>query len=352
MHSRSRIHVLYTGGTFGMAPDPAAPGRGLRPLLLDSLETAMSSIAAGFPSIDVTLQSFEQPLDSASIISADWLVIANHIVHNYDSFDGFVVIHGTDTLAYTASALSFLLDNLAKPVVLTGAQIPIFSHGSDAEENYKTAVQIAGYKAFDLPCIPEVVVAFGGKVLRGCRSRKTSAETLAAFESPNSADLGEASTMRGLKIFSEQLRPAPPEGAEFKPHLQLNPNILDIAIHPGLQPAHLKAMFEMPNVDGVVLRTYGAGTVPENEAFVQAIKTGLADGKPVIAVTQCIHGAVDFSTYASSAALVQAGVISGRDMTPEAALAKMMVMLGRYKGNVLRSMLEANCCGEFSEGQA
>jgi L-asparaginase len=346
----AKVYVLYTGGTFGMAPDYQTPGHPLRPMSLDNLRGALpaASVLAPGVEIDVTLESLDRLLDSSSMTPNDWVSIARKIEENYETHDGFIVIQGTDTLSYTASALSFMLENLAKPVVITGSQLPLPNARTDAKLNYGHALLIAGYKATDLPRIPEVIVVFADKVLRGCRTRKMSASAWTGFETPNAPPLGEIG--EHVRIYENQIRPAPPEGLRLQVNSVLDPDVLDVSLYPGLRPEHLQSILSLPSVKGVVFRTYGAGNAPEDPPFLEALKIGIEQGnKTVVNITQCPQGTVEMGLYAASMGLLDNGVISGLDMTPEAALTKLMVTLGTRIGEQVKLQMQINQRGEQSQ---
>ena len=343
----SRVYVLYTGGTFGMAPDPATPGHPLRAMELDRLAAALTdarNIPAG---VAVTLERFERLIDSSSMAPADWAGIAGRIAANYGAHDGFVVIQGTDTLAYTASALSFLFENLAKPVVVTGAMRPWTDRRGDAKRNYRNALAVAAHRASGLPPAPEVVVVFADKVLRGCRARKMHASALAAFDSPNCPPLGVIGS--DVKLFKRRLRPAPKAGKPLKVNGAPTDGVIDIALYPGMRADYLRAMLSLDGVKGAVLRTYGAGNAPEDAPFVEALRKGIAGDKVVVNVTQCPQGSVEMGLYAASVALIDNGVISGLDMTPEAALTKLMVTMGTRIGEQVKLQMQISQRGEQSQ---
>jgi len=282
------------------------------------------------------------------MLPSDWEGIAKRIERNYKEHDGFIVIQGTDTLAYTASALSFMLENLAKPVIVTGSQLPLNTELTDAKLNYGHALKIAGYKATDLPRIPEVIVVFADKVLRGCRTRKMSASAWTGFDSPNCPPLGEIG--EHVRIFESQIRPAPPSGLEFQLNAVLNPDVLDISLFPGLRAEHLEKILGLPNVKGVVLRTYGTGNAPEDTAFLSALENGIkTNDKVVVNITQCPQGMVEMGLYAASVGLIDNGVISGLDMTPEAALTKLMVTMGTRVGEQVKLQMQISQRGEQAQ---
>jgi L-asparaginase len=343
MTTLARVYVLYAGGTFGMAPDAATPGSPLRPLPLSRLRALLPDPVGLVPGVEVMLDGFADPIDSASATPDDWIAIARRLAKNYDAHDGFVVLHGTDTLAWTASALAFMLENLGKPVVVTGAQAPLSAPRSDARANYLRALQIAGWRATGLPAIPEVVVAFGSRLLRGCRARKVSAHARDAFASPNDAALGRFAAQSS--VAADRLLPAPAKTLKLRAKLERD--VLDLALHPALRPNDLRALASV-GARGIVLRTYGAGNAPESPEFLAALRE-LAEGRLVVAISQCAEGAVRFGRYASSLALSDMGVAPGHDMTPEAALTKLMFLLGEFSPSRARRDLSRNLRGELTE---
>ena len=344
----TKVYVLYTGGTFGMQPDLDTPGHPLRPMELEDLRKSLPEADELAPGAEVTLERFERLLDSSSMTPTDWINIARKIEDNYDDHDGFIVIQGTDTLSYTASALSFMLENLSKPVIVTGSQLPLPNARTDAKLNYGHALQIAAYKTTDLPRIPEVIVVFADKILRGCRTRKMSASSWTGFDTPNCPPLGEIG--EHVRIFESQIRPPPPVGLDLQVNSVLDPDVLDISLYPGLRPEHLKAILSLESVKGVVFRTYGTGNAPEDDAFLDALRTGIQRGaKTVVNITQCPQGAVEMGLYAASLGLLDNGVISGLDMTPEAALTKLMVTMGSRIGEQVKLQMQINQRGEQSQ---
>ncbi|MFZ1989438.1 MAG: asparaginase, partial [Alphaproteobacteria bacterium] len=344
----SKVYVLYTGGTFGMKPNENKPGAPLSPMELDELRKELPDASVLAPGVKITLDRFNRLLDSSAMTPDDWINIAKRIEQNYHEHDGFIVVQGTDTLAYTASALSFMLENLAKPVVVTGSQLPLTNPRTDAKLNYGHALQIAGYKTTDLPRIPEVIVVFADKILRGCRTRKMSASAWTGFDTPNCPPLGEIGER--LRIYESQIRPPPAPGVDFQVNAILNADVLDLSLFPGLKATHLKQILSLDNVKGVVLRTYGTGNAPDEPAFLDALREGITKAdKVVVNITQCPQGMVEMGLYETSLGLIDNGVISGLDMTPEAALAKLMVTMGTRVGGQVKLQMQISQRGEQSQ---
>lgn len=312
-----RVLVLHTGGTIGMRQGERgyepAPGN------LARLFGAMPELsAAELPALE--LLEFEPLLDSSDMVPADWLRVARAIESRYQEFDGFVVLHGTDTLAFTSSALSFLLEGLGKPVVVTGSQVPLGELRSDARENLINSLLLAGGDE-----LSEVCVCFGGRLLRGNRATKVSTGGFDAFDSPNELELARI----GVDI---EFRPAALRGRRagtLKVHQLLDVAVAAIRLFPGISARLLENLLRDP-VQGVVLETYGAGNAPSrNAALLAALREASDRGVVVVNITQCLRGRVDMDGYATGSALKRAGVVSGLDMTPEAALAKLIWLLGR-----------------------
>jgi L-asparaginase len=350
----SRIYVLYTGGTFGMKKATDIPGNPLIPMALGELKQMIPRSEKFVKNTYVHIDSFTptELLDSSSMTPDDWLKIASKIEDNYNDYDGFVIIQGTDTLSYTSSALSFMFENLAKPVVITGSQLPLLEERTDAKLNYGHALQVAASAASGLPHIPEVVVVFADRILRGCRTRKMSASSWTGFDTPNCPPLGEIG--EHVRIFENQIRPAPPTSRRFRVNKRLKSDVIDIGVFPGLRASTIKALFDAQQGEnelaGLILRTYGTGNAPEDAAFLHTLSQAINEqGKVVVNITQCPQGMVEMGLYAASVGLLDAGVISGLDMTPEAALTKMMVTLGTNVGDQVKLQMQIDQRGEQSQ---
>lgn len=331
-----RVYIAYTGGTIGMArtADGYAPVPGFLAAQLAALPELQAS-----PMPDFTVHEYDTLLDSANMTPANWYQIAQDIAANYDDYDGFVVLHGTDTMAYTASALPFMLDGLAKPVIVTGSQIPFFELRSDGRANLINSLLVACQP------IPEVCLCFGDTLLRGCRSQKVEADGLSAFSSPNFPPLGRFGI--DIEIAWDLVRPAPTGGLNVQ--AIVNPPVAALRLFPGITAGLLRAVLQPP-LRGLVLETYGVGNGPERDAeFIAVLHEATERGIVIVACTQCVRGRVDLNTYRAGSALAHAGVISGGDMTTEAALAKMFYLysLGSDSATI-RAQMQTDLRGELT----
>ena len=289
---------------------------------------------------------FQTPLDSSAITPDHWEEIAEVIEENYDDYDGFVVLHGTDTMAYTASALSFMLENIRKPVIITGSQLPISDVRTDGEENLITALQVAAARDRDgSPMVQEVCIMFENYLWRGNRSTKYSADNFNAFKSNNFPQLAKI----GLGIaFRKDVLWRPTSDAPLIVHRGMDSGVVYLSLFPGLNKDIMRYMLKAPGLKGVVLKTYGAGNAPTDAWFVDTVKEAVDRGLVIVNVTQCNNGTVDPLRYETGNALRRAGVISGHDLTSEAAITKLMFLFGQgYDREDVKRLMETPLVGEM-----
>jgi len=341
---RRRVMLIYTGGTIGMIRNPET----------GALETFnFAHLQKHVPELnefDYVIRSyqFDPPIDSSDMQPELWTRIVEIIRYNYDEFDGFVILHGTDTMAYTASALSFMLENLGKPVILTGSQLPIGVLRTDGKENLINAIELAAACDENMrPRVPEVCVCFGQKLYRGNRVTKCNAENFNAFTSYNCAPLA----VTGINInFDEALIRHVDDSLPMVTHTRLDNSVIAITLFPGVRADVLEHVFRFPGIKGIVLRTFGSGNAPQKEWLLNAIRCATKDGKVVVNITQCQHGAVEMGLYATGQQLLAAGVVSGKDMTVECAVTKLMVLFGRgFSAEEVREQMSKCLAGELTE---
>ncbi len=340
---RPRILLIYTGGTIGMIENPETEA--LQPFDFDHLIDNVPKIKMLNYVIDNF--SFNPPIDSSDMCPQHWEEIARIVETNYHLYDGFVVLHGTDTMAYTASALSFMLENLRKPVIITGSQLPIGEVRTDGEENLITAVQIAAATdRHGSPMVQEVAILFENYLWRGNRATKRSADNFNAFKSHNYPELAKI----GLGInFHEDSLYRLHNDEPFKVHYGLDNRICVIDLYPGLRREAFAHALAAPDTKGVVIRSFGAGNAPTNPWFFNELRQACDRGLIVMNVTQCVGGSVVPGLYAASDAMLAAGVIPGSDITTEAAITKMMFLFGQgLSDEEVRQRLAAPLCGEMS----
>jgi len=317
------ILILYTGGTIGMKTDPETGV--LSPFKFDQIEEEVPELKKF--NFNLSTITFNPPIDSSNVTPELWSQIARVIQENYDSYDGFVVLHGTDTMSYSASALSFMTQNLTKPVIFTGSQIPIGVIRTDGKENLITAIEIAAAQENGKALVPEVCVYFQDRLFRANRTRKHSAEQFNAFTSDNYPPLAEV----GISIHYD--RPHIKQMDSFSPPFsistELDTQVSVIRIFPGMHPEMFRAMLNVPGLRAVVLETYGSGNAPTADWFIDTLEEAINNGLIVLNVSQCPAGSVEMERYETGVKLQKIGVISGKDITTEAALAKLMYLLGQ-----------------------
>ena len=325
MTYNSKVLLIYTGGTSGMNRNPHTGA--LEPFDFEHLLYNVPELKQFDVHID-TFQ-FDPPIDSSDMTPARWTELSHVIADHYDEFDGFVVLHGTDTMAYTASALSYMLENLTKPVIFTGSQLPIGMLRTDGKENLITSIEIAAAKdELGHARVPEVGIYFNGRLLRGNRTTKQSAEEFNAFESFNFPHLADA----GVEILYHENRILQPQWEQpMKPHFRLDNNVIIFSLFPGIREDLVRHIIATPNLRSIVMRTFGSGNAPQRPWVMQALKEATHHGKIVINISQCMQGKVQMGRYDTGYQLQEAGVISGYDSTVESAVTKLMFLQSHYE---------------------
>ena len=338
------VLLIYTGGTIGMIENPETGA--LENFNFDHLLKHVPELKRF--NYRISSYQFDPPLDSSDMEPAYWAKLVKIINYNYDYFDGFVILHGTDTMAYTASALSFMLENLSKPIILTGSQLPIGTLRTDGKENLITAIEIAAAKNPDgTAIVPEVCIFFENHLMRGNRTTKINAENFNAFRSFNYPPLARV----GIHIkYEPNLIRKPTPDKPLKPHYLFDTNVVILTLFPGIQEEIIHSLLHVPGLKAVVMKTFGSGNAPQKEWFIRELKEATDRGIIIVNITQCASGAVEMGRYETGMHLLEAGVISGYDSTPECAVTKLMFLLGHGLSNKdIRYKMNSCLIGEITK---
>lgn len=336
------VLLIYTGGTIGMIEN--ADTGALENFDFEQLQRHIPELQKF--SFTVDSYPFEPPIDSSDMEPEAWTRMVDAICENYDSYDGFVILHGTDTMAYTASALSFMLEGLGKPVILTGSQLPIGVLRTDGKENLLTSIEIAAEQHQGQPEVPEVCIFFENQLMRGNRTTKINAENFNAFRSYNYPALAHA----GIHIrYERQFVRRPAADAVLVPHREMDTNVTVLRLFPGIQEKVVASVLATPGLRGVVLETYGTGNGPRKEWLGRLLRDAADRGIILVNVTQCCAGSVEMDRYETGLLLLESGVVCGYDSTTESAITKLMFLLGQdLPGEKIREAMETSLAGEIT----
>lgn len=345
MKENTSILLVYTGGTIGMKQDPVTFD--LRPFDFSQILEEVPELKKFGYRIDT--YSFDPVIDSSDVDIEFWKKLAHLIEKNYDSYDGFVILHGTDTMSFSASAMSFMLGDIEKPVVFTGSQLPIGMLRTDGKENLISSIEIAASKDSDgHPMVPEVCIYFESQLYRGNRTTKYTAENFRAFRSANYPVLAEVGIH--IKFNTAFIRYPQQWGRPLHVTYDLNPSVLIIKVIPGMKKELLDSLVSTEGIRAVILETYGSGNAPSGKWFTDSIRKAIDRGLIVLNITQCLAGRVDMDAYSTGKSLKNIGVTGGGDCTTEAAVAKLFFLLGQYSDNeTIVNFLKKNIRGELTE---
>lgn len=338
-----RILIVYTGGTIGMIENPETGA--LENFDFDHFRNHVPELRQFNYHIDAL--AFAPPIDSSDMEPRYWIKMAHIIADHYDRYDGFVLLHGTDTMAYTASALSYMLENVGKPVIITGSQLPIGQLRTDGKENLLTSIEIAAARdQMGRPMVPEVCIFFESRLMRGNRTTKINSEGFNAFRSFNLPSLAHA----GIHIkYEEHLIRRPQPGTVFEPHFLLDNNVMILTLFPGIRKEVVDTCLNVSGLRAVVLKTFGSGNAPQKPWFVDSIRRAINKGIIVVNITQCYKGSVEMHRYETGLQLLQAGVVNGYDSTVEGMLTKLMFLLGHsYSHDKIIELMNTSIAGEIT----
>ena len=344
MKRTDKVLLIYTGGTIGMDHNPHTGA--LEPLDFNHLIELLPEFKHIQTGVDT--YQFTPPIDSSDIAPSHWTRLVDIIANNYEAYDGFVILHGTDTMAYTASALSFMLENLTKPVILTGSQLPIGQLRTDGKENLLTSIELASlYGDDERPVVPEVCIYFNGHLLRGNRSTKQNADGFNAFDSfnyPHLCDVGVNFSFHTHHIL------IPDYTKPMIPHREMNRGVMVFSLFPGIEESNVRHMLSAPGLRGIIMRSYGSGNAPHHKWMKNLLAEAYHQGVIVVNISQCIAGSVEMTRYDTGYQLQDAGVISGKDCTTEAAVTKLMHLEARYDDiQDIRRHMARSLAGEITE---
>ena len=338
-----RVLLIYTGGTIGMGRNPLTGA--LEPLDFEHLAREMYEFR--YLRVAFDTYQFTPPIDSSDMTPRQWAHLVEIISCRYHDYDGFVILHGTDTMAYTASALSFMLENLTKPVILTGSQLPIGQLRTDGKENLLTSIELAAAKHPDgTPMVPEVCIYFSGKLIRGNRATKIAADGFNAFDSFNYPVLCHA----GVNfVYHEHHILKPDYTRDMTPHTDMDANVVVFSLFPGIEEKIFRHILDSPEVRGIVIRSFGSGNAPQQPWLLRLFESASERGVTVVNISQCVSGSVEMGRYDTGYQLQNTGVISGRDSTVEAAVTKLMYLQARYDdSHIIREMMNQSIAGEIT----